>query len=112
MYLGGHWPLATTNNFQSQLTESIKRCSSQRFTVLQGSGISFHFFEFYVITDLTQNLQGDFHLGPKQAPSAHVLSTFWEKQWYGYPLNVLTEEAFKDMPLIHLSKLSSHSCPP
>ena len=45
------------------------------------SGISTNVFEFYFNTDLAQNLHGDFHLGPKQPPSAHILSTFWEKQW-------------------------------
>ena len=45
------------------------------------SNVSTAVFEFYFITDLAPNSYGGFHLGSKQPPSAHILSTFWEKQW-------------------------------
>ena len=80
MYLSGNWPLAATKNFQSQITDSIKCCPSQRFTVM-ASNVSTAVFEFYFITDLAQNLHGGSHLGSKQPPSVHILRSFWEKQW-------------------------------
>ena len=77
----GPWQPQKTSSHKLLILQNVIHPTSHTFFTVKGSGISIDVFEFYIDTDLAQNLHGDFHLGPKQPPSAHILSTFWEKQW-------------------------------